>query len=209
MPFIDLSPEADHTYLSDGISEELLGRLARVPGLQVAARTSSFAFKDQVADVVDIGRSLGVSSILEGSVRKDGDRVRIAVQLIDANTGFQIWSNTYDQQLGSVLALQNEISRRIIDALEPTLNSGKAGQPLLAAQMANPAAIEPYLMGLEQQRINTFMSLQRAEKHFASALIADPSFSQASVELAETKIDLIEIGASFDPALLQEAKSLA
>ncbi len=209
MPFIDLSPEADHTYLSDGISEELLSRLARVPGLQVAARTSSFAFKDQVTDVVDIGRSLGVASIIEGSVRKDGNRVRIAVQLIDANTGFQIWSDTYDQQLGSVLVLQNEISRRIIDALEPTLNSGNTGQPLMATLTANPAAIEPYLMGLEQQRINSFTSLQSAAKYFASALIADPSFPQASVELAETNIDLIEIGASFDPALLQEAKSLA
>jgi TolB-like protein/DNA-binding winged helix-turn-helix (wHTH) protein/Flp pilus assembly protein TadD len=209
MPFIDLSPDTDHTYLSDGISEELLSRLARVPGLQVAARTSSFAFKDQATDVVDIGRSLGVASILEGSVRKDGDRVRVAVQLIDANSGFRIWSETYDRQLGSVFVLQNEIARRVIDALEPALSTGADNPHALSAQSADPAAIEPYLMGLEQQHLNTFSSLQRAANLFAEAVDLDPSFSQAHTALAETKLGLIDIGASFDHTLIDEAKALA
>lgn len=115
MPFVDLTPETDYTYFSDGITEEILNRLTRIKGLRVAARTSSFSFKHKESDIVEIGRALGVTSILEGSVRKEGDRVRISAQLIDATTGFQLWSNSYERELSSVFAIQNEISRRIID----------------------------------------------------------------------------------------------
>lgn len=209
MPFIDLSPDTDYTYFSDGISEELLNRLTRVPGLQVAARTSSFAFKDRVADVVEIGEALGVASILEGSVRKEGDRVRISAQLIDARSGFHLWSDTYDQELGSVFELQNTISHRIIEALELELGSVAANATQERRQRTDPTAIEHYLMGLEAQQSYSFDAVLRAARHFESALSIDPGFVQARIELAETKVGLLSVGASFDKALLDEAESLA
>ena len=168
MPFIDLTPETDYTYFSDGITEEILNRLTRIQGLRVAARTSSFTFKDSSADVIEIGRSLGVANLLEGSVRKEGDRVRIAVQLIDATTGFQLWSDSYDRQLTSVFEIQNEISRRVADALEITLASNGVGDR--ADHPASADVLDDYLLGLEALRTQTFESLARAVvmKHHAA-----------------------------------------
>jgi len=169
MPFIDLTPETDYTYFSDGITEEILNRLTRVQGLRVAARTSSFSFKNNELDVVEIGRSLGVSSILEGSVRKEGERVRISAQLIDATTGFQLWSNSYERELSSVFAIQNEISRRIIDALQLTLTAALPANADTAEPPMNPLALDEYLKGLEAHRSYSFESLRRAQDHFETA----------------------------------------
>ena len=208
MPFIDLTPETDYTYFSDGITEEILNRLTRVQGLRVAARTSSFSFKNKESDIVEIGRSLGVSSILEGSVRKEGDRVRISAQLIDATTGFQLWSNSYDRELSSVFAIQNEISRRIIDALQLTLTAALPTSADTPERLMNPLAIDEYLKGLEAHRTYSFESLRRAQDHFETVLRLDPMFSQARVQLADTKISILHTGASFDQTLVDEAESL-
>jgi TolB-like protein/DNA-binding winged helix-turn-helix (wHTH) protein/Tfp pilus assembly protein PilF len=208
MPFIDLTPETDYTYFSDGITEEILNRLTRVQGLQVAARTSSFSFKDNEQDVVEIGRALGVKSILEGSVRKEGERVRISVQLIDATTGFQLWSNSYERELSSVFAIQNEISRRIIDALQLTLAGTLPVNTDTAEQPRNPIALDEYLKGLEAHRSYSFESLRRAEEHFETALQLDPTFTQARVQLADTKFAILHTGASFDQTMIDEAESL-
>lgn len=208
MPFVDLTPASDHTYFSDGITEEILNGLARVPGLQVAARTSSFVFKDQPADVVEIGRALGVASLLEGSVRRDGDRMRIAVQLIDARTGFQLWSESYDREVSNVFALQNEISQRIIGALQPALLAGVHHDAHPAARTPHPGALDLYLLGLEQQRRNSFNSLRRAVQHYRDALAIDPSFAHTGVALADTQLQLLEIGASVDRQLVDDAEAL-
>lgn len=208
MPFVDLTPETDYTYFSDGITEEILNRLTRIEGLRVAARTSSFSFKNKESDIVEIGRSLGVTSILEGSVRKEGDRVRISVQLIDATTGFQLWSNTYERELSSVFAIQNEISRRIIDALQLTLASSLPATADTEERVMNPLALDEYLMGLEAHRTYSFESLRRAEDHFETVLQLDPAFSQARVQLADTKFSILNTGASFDKTLVDEAEAL-
>jgi len=209
MPFIDLTPETDYTYFSDGITEEILNRLTRIRGLQVAARTSSFSFKFKESDIVDIGRSLGVSTILEGSVRKEGDRVRISAQLIDAESGFQLWSNTYERELSSVFAIQNEISRRIIDALQLTLAIESSGEVAADVKARDPQALDEYLMGLDAYRTFSFDSLDRAAGHFETALLLDPSFVQARVQLAATKFRILNTGASFDETLIDDAKALA
>lgn len=208
MPFIDLTPETDYTYFSDGITEEILNRLTRVQGLRVAARTSSFSFKNNELDIVEIGRSLGVASILEGSVRKEGERVRISVQLIDATTGFQLWSNSYERELSSVFAIQNEISRRIIDALQLTLAATLPVNADTAEPPMNPQALDEYLKGLEAHRTFSFESLVRAQDHFETALQLEPTFSQARVQLADTKLSILNTGASFDETLIDEAESL-
>src|SRR6185369_16104769 len=118
LPFADLSQAKDQEYFSDGMSEELLNLLANVPGLHVVGRTSSFAFKGRNEDLRAIGQKLGVAQVLEGSVRKSGDHVRITAQLIDVANGYHLWSETYDRQLTDVFALQDEISLAVVDALK-------------------------------------------------------------------------------------------
>jgi adenylate cyclase len=117
LPFADMSPQHDQEYFCDGMVEEIITELSRIPGLHVAARTSSFAFKHRADDVRDIGRQLGVNSVLEGSVRKAGDTLRVTAQLIDATTGFHLWSERWDRKLEDMLAIQGEIGLRIAAAL--------------------------------------------------------------------------------------------
>ncbi|MGA7460324.1 MAG: winged helix-turn-helix domain-containing protein, partial [Candidatus Korobacteraceae bacterium] len=118
LPFSDMSPEKNQQYFSDGLAEELLNHLAKTPGLRVAARTSSFQFRDQSADHAGIGRKLDVATILEGSVRKEGKRVRISAELVKADDGFQLWSNTYDRDLNDVFGVQDDIARAITGELK-------------------------------------------------------------------------------------------
>src|SRR6266700_3047787 len=118
LPFKDLSLARDHTYFSDGIAEELLGALAKVDGLRVAARRSSFWFKDKEAELSEIAGKLNVEHVLEGSVRRDGNRVRITAELIDTCDGFTIWSETYEREMHGIFTLQDEITRSIVDTLK-------------------------------------------------------------------------------------------
>jgi TolB-like protein/DNA-binding winged helix-turn-helix (wHTH) protein/Flp pilus assembly protein TadD len=209
MPLIDLSPDTDYTYFSDGITDEILNRLARVQGLLVAARTSSFAFKSSASSVAEIGDALGVGTILEGSVRKDGDRVRISVQLIDTETGFQLWSETYERELSSVFAIQNEISQQIASALQLALaNDAQASEPTGEAPASDPRVVDEYLLGLEAFRTYSFDSIRQAIRHFENVLRDDPTFTQAFLQLADAKLALLDTGASYDMTLVDEAESL-
>jgi adenylate cyclase len=124
LPFADMSPEHDQEYFCDGMVEEIITELARIPGLRVAARTSSFAFKHRADDVREIGRQLGVSTVLEGSVRKAGDRLRVTAQLIDAATGFHHWSERWDRTIEDMLAIQAEIGQQIAAVLRGTHGGG-------------------------------------------------------------------------------------
>ncbi len=179
LPFASLSSDADDGYFADGLSEELLNLLAGIEGLKVAGRTSSFYFKGRNEDLRAIGRQLGVANILEGSVRRSGSRVRVTAQLINAEDGFHLWSETYDRELSDVLAMQDEIGRKVADALKIEL-MGDAGPARAKPRPAvDPEAYRLYLVARSKVRERGFENLQSALKLFREAARHDPTFSSA------------------------------
>jgi TolB-like protein len=184
LPFVNMSGDAKQDYFSDGLSEELLNSLAVVRDLQVAARTSSFTFKGTNADVGVIARKLNVGAVLEGSVRKDGNHVRITVQLINALTGYHLWSQTYDRDLKSVLALQTEIATAVTKALQATLLAD-AATTIEVGGTQNPAAFDAYLRGksLERGNLDKETTLARIAV-YSEAIRLDPKFAKAYVGVA-------------------------
>lgn len=144
LPFANLSTDQDNEYFSDGLAEEIINALTRVPGLRVTARTSAFAFRGRKEDARKIGEILGVGAILEGSVRRAGNRIRVAAQLIDARDGYHLWSEQYDRKMMDIFALQDQISQAIVGQLKAQL--GGAG-PLLVRKAANIEAYDAYLKG--------------------------------------------------------------
>jgi TolB-like protein len=179
LPFTDLSPAKDHDYFSDGIAEELLGALAKVDGLRVAARRSSFWFKDKQAELSEIASKLNVGHVLEGSVRRDGNRVRVTAELIDACDGFTLWSETYERELRGIFALQDEITHSIVDALKLNLDIA----PVPASR--STAAYDAYLEGLFYSDKSTESELRRSLEFFQRALELDPKFSRAWTGIAK------------------------
>ena len=182
LPFEDMSEAGDKEYFSDGLSEELIDALARVDNLQVAARTSSFAFKDGSADIRTIADSLGVANVLEGSVRASGDRLRITAQLIQASDGFHLWTETYDRELTDVFEVQEEIAEAIATALLGTLGLEHGAD--FSVARTDIKAYEQYLLGraFVSQRGD---ALLRAEEHFRAALEIDSTYAPAWGGLAE------------------------
>src|SRR5437763_929418 len=174
LPFIDLSQAKDQEYFCDGISEEILHTLARVDGLRVLGRTSSFSFKGTNATVTEIGKKLNVENVLEGSVRRDGNRVRITTQLINTRTGFQLWTEAYDRELQGVFAMQDEITRSIVDALKI-----KLAVALPAHRNRDPEVYDLYLQGLYFSNKSSEEDLRHALELFQRALDRDPAFSSA------------------------------
>ncbi len=183
LPFVNLSDNEELEYFSDGLSEELLNALAGVEDLRVAARTSSFAFKGTNADIRTIADSLGVATVLEGSVRRSGDQVRITVQLIDAEHGFHLWSNEYDRGLDDVFATQDEIARAVTAALVPRLKAEDA--PTTRGGTTNVDAYDEYLRGREKWRSRDVDALKEAIEHFRTAVELDPDFALAWSGLAD------------------------
>jgi TolB-like protein len=183
LPFVNMSSDPEQEYFSDGLSEEILNALAAIPGLYVPARTSSFQFKGQAGDVAKFAALLGVASILEGSVRKSGNRVRITAQLVNAKDGYHLWSQTFDRDLTDIFAVQEEISRAIADALKLKLT---AKQKLAAARTpptTNLDAYEEYLLGrFEFNKRGT--GVRRSLPHFEKAIALDPKFALACADLA-------------------------
>jgi TolB-like protein len=149
LPFVNLSDDRDNEYFSDGLAEQLLNDLARVEGIKVIGRTSSFAFKGRNMDLRAIGRELGVAHILEGSVRKAGNRVRVSAELVSAADGFHLWSASYDRELTDVFAVQEQIATQVIDALRVSLLGAEA-QRLRARPTRNLEAYDAYLRGMQQ-----------------------------------------------------------
>ncbi len=191
MPFTNLSGDPSKDYFSDGMSEELLDLLARVPGLQVASRTSAFSYKGRNVDIRQVGRELGVETVLEGSVRQQGDQVRITAQLIDAETGFHLWSETYDRRLEDIFAVQDEISQAIVDRLR--LQLAPTEQKLAQHDRPptqNVEAYEIYLQGRAIWKRRGADNLQRAIDLYQSALGKDPGFARASAALASAYVVL-------------------
>jgi adenylate cyclase len=180
LPFNDLSPAKDHDYFSDGIAEELLGALAKVDGLRVAARRSSFWFKDKQAELGEIASKLNVGHVLEGSVRRDGNRVRVTAELIDASDGFTLWSETYEREMHGIFALQDEITHSIVDALKLNLDISAPPAP------HNTEAYDAYLQGLFYSDKSTEDELRKSLEFFQDALAIDPKFSRAWTGIAKT-----------------------
>lgn len=190
LPFTDMSEKHDQEYMSDGIAEELLNLLAQAPGLKVIARTSSFSFKGKGLDIAEIARKLNVAHILEGSVRKSGDKIRITAQLIRTADSTHLWSETYDRPLKDVFAVQDEIAGAIVQALQIRLAGGE-----LSRQKGGTQNLEAYQLYLRSKRANfqnTRSSLDAAGAYLEQATKIDPGYGQAWAGLADifsTKAD--------------------
>ena len=181
LPFVNMSDDAGNDYFSEGLSEELLNLLARIPELKVAARTSSFSFKDKDLEVTEIASRLKVAHVLEGSVRKQGNQLRITAQLIQADNGYHLWSETYDRQLDNVFQIQEDIAIAVVDALRITL-LGEVPK----TRRTDPAAYQLFLEGQYLKRQISQDSLNRAIEAFKRAVEIDPAYVPAWAELADT-----------------------
>ncbi len=179
LPFANMSADADNEYFSDGITEEILNALSRIPTIKVAARTSSFALKGKSLSIGEIGQLLNVRTVLEGSVRRIGQQVRISVQLVSAADGYHIWSERYDRELKDVFEIQDEIARSIVDRLKVKLTAAQ-GEALAMRHTENVEAYELYLRGRHcWYRWNIPGMTQKAMLYFEQALARDPEYALA------------------------------
>ena len=200
LPFVNMSSDEEQEYFSDGLSEELLNLLARIPELKVAARTSSFSFKDKDLAIPEIASRLKVAYVLEGSVRKQGNQLRITAQLIQADNGYHLWSETYDRQMDNVFQIQEDIAIAVVDALRITL-LGEVPK----TRRTDPAAYQLFLEGQYLKRQISSDSLNRAVEVFKQAVEIDPAYVPAWAELADTYI----WGGGSDELSDEEATALA
>jgi TolB-like protein/Tfp pilus assembly protein PilF len=185
LPFVNMSADADNEYFSDGIAEEILNVLARIPDLKVAARTSAFAFKGSNINISEIARELKVENVLEGSVRKSGNQVRVTAQLIKADDGYHLWSNTYDRELDNIFAIQDEIAQSIAEAMKVTLDIDTDANSNMTGTTSTEA-YDAYLRGMNQWHLRTEESLSNSIDLFGQAIAIDPGFAKAHAGLALT-----------------------
>ncbi len=187
LPFADMSPAKDQEYFADGLAEELLNRLAKIPELRVTARTSSFQFKGKTEDLRVIGEKLNVTTVLEGSVRKEGNRVRVTAQLINTADGFHLWSETYDREMTDIFTVQDEIARSVAGALKVEL----LGEPAVAASRparnANVEAYNAYLRGRYFFERGSQADLEKAADFYQQAISLDPDYALPWAGLAEAR----------------------
>lgn len=183
LPLVNLSPDPDNEYFSDGMTEEIINALNKVNGLKVTARTSSFSFKNKELDVRDIGKQLGVRTVLEGSVRKAGNQLRITVQLAEAVDGYQLWSESFDRKLEDVFALQDEISLLIADKIRENFGHLDVQEQLVPKATDDVEAYQLFLKGREQMLNWTAEGISSAVELFKLAITKDPKFVRAYYEL--------------------------
>jgi non-specific serine/threonine protein kinase len=184
LPFVNMSPDPDNEYFSDGLAEELINALAQLEGLRVASRTSAFAFKGKSEDIRKIGELLNVATVLEGSVRKAGTRLRIQAKLVNVADGYHLWAETYNRQLEDVFAIQDEIAQSIVKALRVILTD-KDRRVLEKAPTADVQAYDYYLRGMQYFHQFRRQSLEFAVQMFTHAIQADPGFARAYAGLAD------------------------
>ena len=187
LPFRDMSPEKDQEYFCEGMAEEILNALVQIEGLRVAARTASFRLRD--SDFFSIGEQLNVGTVLEGSVRKAGNKLRITAQLVKAKDSFHLWSETYDRDLKDVFAIQDEISQAITQVLHVKL-MGEAGAPLVKTYTEITEAYDHYLQGRYHWMKRAKESLMTAKEHFEQAITLDPNYALAYSGLADVYLTL-------------------
>jgi TolB-like protein len=194
LPFVNMSADKANEYFSDGMTETLLNRLAQVPELKVAARTSSFSFKGTNTDMRKIGAALGVASLVEGSVQQSGDTLRITAQLIRAADGTHLWSRNYDRKAADLFAIQDEIAAAVTEALIGELLP-KTKAILAKGGTKDLAAYDAYTRGLQQIAINSFPSIQKGEALMKQALALDPNYVDAMVGLVLSELVMTRTGA--------------
>jgi TolB-like protein len=206
LPFVNMSDDPEQGYFSDGVSEELLNVLAKFPDLKVPARQSSFAFKDKNLPIAEIGSQLNVAHVVEGSVRRSGDRLRITAQLINAEDGYHLWSETFDRELEDVFAIQDEIAREIGNALR--IEFAAAGGDKVPTSVIRAASVDAYDVYLEGRNLvhnRDPDSLANAVRHFERALRLDANFAPAHAQLAIAAILEVQAGSR----LLEDARIVA
>ena len=213
LPLTNLSSDKEQEYFSDGLTEELLNLLAKVPGLRVAARTSAFAFKGKNEDVVEIAQKLHVATVLEGSVRRSGDQIRISTQLINASDGYHLWSETYDRKLTDVFAVQDEIARAVVGALKLKLLQAPSSKDRRAT---NPEAYNQYLLGRQFFLRSNAEDFRRAMQAYRKAVELDPGYapawaglSSATFWVANEEASAAAIAAGFEQARAAAEKAVA
>jgi serine/threonine protein kinase/tetratricopeptide (TPR) repeat protein len=184
LPFVDMSPDRDQEYFADGIAEEIINALSKLQALRVASRTSSFAFKGKSEDIGEIGRKLKVGTVLEGSVRKAGNRLRVTSQLVDVANGYQLWSGRFDRELEDVFAIQDEIAASITKALSVVLNEDEK-KKIERPRSENVEAYEFYLRGRQYFHQFREKALQFARRMFTRAIEIDPGYARAHAGIAD------------------------
>jgi TolB-like protein/cytochrome c-type biogenesis protein CcmH/NrfG len=208
LPFANMSADASSGYFSDGLADTLLHMLAQISEIRVAARTSSFQFRDQNTDITKIAETLNVATVLEGSVQKAGNKIRVTAQLIEADTGYHLWSGNFDRNLDDVFAIQDEIASEVVSALKVSL-LGESAEKLAEHETDNVEAYTEYLLAISDVNEYTFDSLRRAERRFLKALNADPGFAIAWARLGELYLDIREFGAGDSKEMNAKAQNAA
>ncbi len=194
LPFENLSAESDHEYFSNGLTETILHMLAQIPDLKVAARTSSFAFRGQNKTIQEIAAALEVAHILEGSVQRDGDQVRITAQLIRADDGFHVWSENYDRTLDDIFGIQDEIAEKVGGALSASLLGTSVRDVMAGINTRSPDAYDLYLQAINERDTFSYGGLSAAEGLLKGALTIDPDFLDAKTELANNYLQQVNTG---------------
>lgn len=208
LPFADLSAEQDQEHFSDGLSDEILSALARLDGLRVPGRTSSFFFKGKNARLADIGKELNVGAVLEGSVRKAGNRVRVTAQIVNVADGFRLWAQTYDREVTDIFAVQDEIARSVVSALNVKVLPG--GSPSTANHATqNPEVYAQYLIGRQQYHRFTREGLRGAVEAYERALALDPAYAPAWAGLGIPVYTLAEAAPTPAAVEAQRLRALA
>ena len=200
LPFANLSGDPGQEYVSDGLAEEVLARLGRVPGLKVIASSSSFSFKGKNLDAKSIAEKLGVTTLLEGSVRSDGRKLRVNAKLVDGKTGYQLWSGSFDREATDVFAVQAELAAAVIEAIIPAARGDLSPAP---PPTTNLDAHDHYLLGIAAQRSRAAKRLAESVAHLEQAVALDPSYAQAHAALANSRL----LFAGLSGMLLDEARA--
>ncbi len=205
LPFLDMSAAKDQGYLSDGVTEEILNRLSQADNLRVIARTSSFSMRDQALDVPEIAARLGVEYVLEGSVRRSGEQMRITAQLIDVSTNAHVWSRTYDRRIDDLFAVQDEIAASVAAALQVSLS----GNDTTERPPASVEAHERFLQGQFHYNRRSPGDIERAIQNYKQAVALDPGYARAWAALAGAYSLLYARGESGRPHHLRDLQGEA
>ncbi|MCH8347746.1 MAG: tetratricopeptide repeat protein, partial [Proteobacteria bacterium] len=208
LPFLDLSENRDQEYFADGISEDILNLLAQVENLRVTSRSSSFSFKGQNVDIPTIASRLNVNHVLEGSIRRSGDRVRITAQLIEVETDSHIWSANYNRNMTDIFELQDEIASAIVEALKLSLGTEALAMPVMS-KSSSIDAYDFYLLGRHSMAGRTRAELEEARRDFEEAVALDPDFAPARAALAQSIIHLSDNPIGYGDLTNEEVTALA
>ena len=208
LPFANMSADESSTYFSDGLADTLLHMLAQIREIRVAARTSSFQFRDQNTDITKIAEALNVGTVLEGSVQKAGNKIRVTAQLIEAESGYHLWSGNFDRDLDDVFAIQDEIANEVVAALKVSL-LGEAAEKLSQHETDNVEAYTEYLLGINDINEYSFESLRRGEQRFLNAVRLDPGYALAWARLGHLYLDMEGTGAGNRREMNEKARDAA